>query len=149
MSREDLDAAAEGLGLDPANYSKKSEEITAIIEVQESSVAESPGFAGADVGPAKAGPPVLEPDEHFLLTGESWVILGADPSVPDWAVGAPAHVASAPVSWSGGDDSYPFTDPNATVTVRERSQGATFDVPLQSVHKLSVAGGRANVVNHP
>ena len=171
MNRSELDEVAEGLGLDPADYGNKSDEADAILEAQETDVeiatttveaeeepVESPGFAGLDIATlqeddgAKKAKPILGPDEHFLLTSESWVILGEDESVPDWAVGNPAAVISAPVAMAkddNGDGLYPYTDPDAVITVRERTQGATMSVPLQSVQKLSVTGGRSNVVNHP
>ena len=161
MTRADLDVIAEEEGLDPADYSNKSDEVTAILALQGNGElatvepAESPGFAGLDVSTLdpekKPGPPVLGPDEHFLLTGESWVRLGVDPSVPDWAVGMPASVSSFPVAWekdANGDNLYPYTDPGAIITVRERSQGATFDIPLSSVERLVIAGGRSVIVNH-
>ena len=177
MSRSELDQVAEEIGLDPADYGNKTDEIAAILAEQEGDddttdddedtegsdepveAEPSSGFAGVDISTIdpeshgkKPGPPILGPDEHILLTAESWVELGADPSVPDWAVGRAASVAYAPVSWekdTNGDNLYPYTDPNATITVRERSQGARFDIPLQSVERLSIAGGRSEIINHP
>jgi len=167
MTRADLDSIAEDLELDPGDYSTKADEVAAIVAAQDGSTdvaeggeepVESPGFAGLDIATLALGegeerkPVILGPDEHFLLTSESWVILGVDASVPDWAVGMPAFITSAPVSTerdANGDPLYTFTDPDAVITVRERSQGAQLSIPLKSVQKLSVTGGRGEVVNHP
>lgn len=108
-------------------------------------------FAGVDV---KDVPEAEYPeDEHILLTGESWVVLGEADGVPDWAVGSPAAVLSAPVSHAYDEDTgdllYDYTDEDAIITVRERSQGITLSVPLSSCTKVSVHGGRGAVVNFP
>jgi hypothetical protein len=162
MSRAELDEAAEGLGLDSADYSNKDAEIQAILESQgdgtSTELATTDGaeeepepttFAGVDVSTI---PEADNPDEHFLLTGESWVILGETEGVPDWAVGNPAAVVSAPVSHKDDDDGnwlYDYTAEDALVTVRERTQGITLTVPLDTVQKMSLVGGRSAVVNFP
>jgi hypothetical protein len=48
-----------------------------------------------------------------------------------------------------GTDLHSYTAPDAPVTVRERSQGATFTLPLDSFQEVSVTGGRGAVVNFP
>jgi hypothetical protein len=162
LSRADLDEIATTLELDPADYATKADEVAAILEAQaavdqslEPSTTEEEGeeavapatFAGVDIASIEATPGVLGPDEHVLLSGESWVVLGAAPDVPDWAVGKPAAVSYAPVSTA--PEGYQYTAPDAIITVRERSQGATFSVPLDTVEEVYVSGGRGSVVNFP
>ena len=163
MSRADLDQVAEELSLDPTDYNTKGDEVEAILAAQggdtststavepadESTQGEPASFAGLDVSTIPEGD---NPDEHFQLTDESWVVLGQAEGVPDWAVGNAASVLAAPVSHKLDDEGqwlYDYTAPDAKITVRERSQGAMFEVPLDTVEKVSVHGGRSAVVNFP
>jgi hypothetical protein len=171
-SREELDEIAGVLGLDPASYGSKKDEVAAILAAQSevdaaleaqngepqqsglvpaadaSTQGEPTSFAGVDIADV---PEAERPEaEHVLLTAEAWVTLGETEGLPEWAVGNPASVVSAPVSKEVDNDGnvlYEYTAPDAIITVRERSQGATFQVPLDSCIKVSPVGGRGQVVN--
>jgi hypothetical protein len=172
-SRSELDEIAGVLGLDPADYDSKKDEVAAILSAQaevDASLAETNGetqaglvpaadastqgeptsFAGVDI--STLNQPEAPDAEHILLSGEAWVKLGQDPSVPEWAVGNPASVVSAPVTHETDDNGnwlYDYTAPDAMVTVRERSQGAIFTVPLSSCLEVFAFGGRSSVVDFP
>lgn len=164
MTRTELDGVATELGLDPATYSTKGDEIAA-IEAAQSGTTTEPGtdvattepadvslgevapFAGKDVRDIPGGP--LE-TEHVLLTDESWVILGPDPAIPQALVGTPAAIIDAPTSTAFDDNGQPlyqYTDPSSAVTVRASVYGGIYVVPLSSFQSVKVAGGRAAV--HP
>jgi len=166
LSRADLDEVAESAGLDPNDYANKQEEIDAILAASGASAEASTEIETVteeEVAEEAAGPDYIHTvdvadigteqlaDEHIpLLTGESWVILGAADNLPDEYIGNPAAVLSSTVAVvrdDNGDEVYRYTPDDATLTVRERSQGGYFEVPLSSVQKLSIAGGRSNVVN--
>jgi hypothetical protein len=174
MNRSELDTVAEARGLDPADYSNKTDEITAIEEAQaDQTTSDDDEITSTEVATTDSGevepadyatggetrevdiadiPEEDNPDEHVLLSAESWVILGEYESVPDWAVGKPAAVMSAPISKKvddNGTELYDYTAPDAVITVRERSQGATFSVPLDTVQEVYPVGGRSTVVNFP
>ena len=126
----------------------KSQELEPVTEPADFTT-DGPARTEVDVADIK---PIKNEDSHILLTGESWVVLGEADGVPDWAVGQPAAVINAPVSQKFSKTHeflYDYTAPDALITVRERSQGVTFQVPLDSVEKVSVHGGRLGVVNFP
>jgi hypothetical protein len=134
-----------------ATKSKSKSKAPAVVETPAADfTTDGPALTTVDV--ADVGPADRPEDEHILLTGESWVVLGKyKDEVPDWAIGQPAAVLAFPVSvkLEKGTNRvlYEYTDPKALITVRERSQGVTFQVPLDSCTKVSVVGGRNNVAN--
>jgi hypothetical protein len=171
-TKADLQAEAESRGFEVSSSASKADIIALLDEADKkgideehpdkstskelvSSKVEAADFTTGDsVQTVDIGDLSTEPleGEHFLLTGESWVVLGEDESVPDWAVGMPAAVLSSPVAVERDDNGYElyqFTPTDAVITVRERSQGATLNVPLDSVQKVSINGGRTAVVNFP
>jgi hypothetical protein len=186
MTRSDLDGVATGLGLNPADYATKADEITAIEAAQASSTdpaadpaatdpsttttdpaADAPStdidltapadastggetalFAGTDIAHVKkADDPAAE---HAMLTAESWVVLGPDENVPDWAVGLPAAVVdftiSKEVDKDTGEVLYEYVDPESSIVVRERQNGSLISIPLKSAVKVSITGGRTAVL---
>jgi hypothetical protein len=170
MTKAELQDEIDARGLEVAPGTSKSDLIT-ILEADDSGEIHEKSSSSDEVAEIAAAPADFStggstvqtvdvatipesdnPDEHFQLTGESWVVLGAAPDLPDWAVGQPAAVLDAPVSTKRDDEGnelYTYTAPDAVIRVRERSQGAYFSVPFDTVQKVALTGGRSEVVNFP
>lgn len=96
-----------------------------------------------DVADIKNPDKVYEGEYSPPLNAESWVILGKHDLVPEWAEGRVAAVIDAPVAREVDDATgsvREYLHENAVVTVKERSQGAIFYLPLKAFSKISRAG---------
>lgn len=163
-TKADLTREAEDRGFDVSSTASKADIIALLGEADDEGITpENPdsddepvaetadlttGESVQTVDVADIGTDALE-GEHFLLTGESWVILGEAEGVPDWAVGMPAAVLSSPVATETDENGtvlYEYTPEDATIQVRERSQGLLLSVPLDTCQKVSIHGGRTAVV---
>jgi hypothetical protein len=108
------------------------------------------GNPGAEPSPADA---VSYEGEHLPpLTGETWVKLGESEDVPERYWGSIAAVVD-PIPVATGTDeetgaTYQYTPEDAILTVRERSQGGLFTIPLSAVAYASLQG-RAGVHSIP